>query len=304
MALNIEAPEQLVEKAVAMVGGGETILTSDEVAALRREVGRWGQVRDTRLLEALDAMLVRPDAAMVLALLRAWGLVRLWLPEVAAMDGLHVDATRHHKDLWAHTLQVIGQTPPEADLRWVALCHDIGKCATRAFVDGEVSFWRHEAHGAWLFRGIGARLGMPSERIERIAFVIEHHARTNQFHGEWTDRALRRLVRDAGPRLSDLIAFSRSDWSTQRPARAAAIQAGLDRLEARLAALDDAARRPGLPTGLGDALLKATGRAPGPWLGIWTRRLGAALADGTLAATDPLDAFVRHALALAADDAT
>jgi poly(A) polymerase len=239
-------------------------------------------------------------ASEALDLLLRWGALGLWLPEVASMDGLHASAPpeRPHKDLWAHTRQVLAQCPPEPDLRWVALCHDIGKPATRAFGPDGVTFWRHEAVGAWLFTGLAARLGMAAGRVERIAFVIGHHARTNQFEDGWSDRALRRLRRECGPWLDDMIAFSRADWSTRRTARVRVIQAGLDRLEARLDALDAPATDLA-PAGLAAELLARTGEPPGPWVGEalgWARdalatgrvrqRSPVALAQAVLAARD------------------
>ncbi len=286
----------LIDHALAVAAGERRAPSTEELGALGKELGRLVPAPGQSLVDALDRVLVADDAGTTLGLLNTWGCMRLWLPEVAAMDGLHRSASHPHKDLFAHTLQVVDQTPPEADLRWVALCHDIGKPATRAFGDGGVSFWRHEAVGAWLFRGIGARLGMPAPRIERVAFVIEHHARTNQYERSWTDKALRRLARDCGPRLRDMIAFSRSDWSTRRAGRVQQIHAGLDDLERRLDALDAEAPTPQPPAGLSRALLAAAERPPGPWVGEAIARVVAAIADGRLDADAPLDELVAAGL--------
>jgi poly(A) polymerase len=283
--------EALVDLALALASGGVERPEPSMTEALRRELGRFvptsGEAAGA-LLGALDRLLVHPNAPEALDILRDWGLVRLWLPEVAAMDGLHLSAPARfaHKDLWAHTRQVLVQCPAEPDLRWVALCHDIGKAATRAFDADGVTFWRHEAVGAWLFRGLGARLGMAPPRIDRIAFVMGHHGRTNQYSASWSDRAIRRLARECGDHLPAMIAFSRADWSTKKTNRVRGIQAGLDALEARLAALRTDPRAEGSLEGLPDALLALSGEAAGPWLGAalrWARaaRASGALGDGT-----------------------
>lgn len=290
------AIDGIIDHALAVAAGAAPAPAPDALADLGRELGRLIPGPADDLAAQLDRVLVAEQAGAALALLQHWGCLGLWLPEVAAMVGLHRSAPHPHKDLFAHTLQVVDQTPPEADLRWVALCHDIGKPSTRAFEPGGVSFWRHEAVGAWLFHGIGARLRMPAERVDRIAFVIQHHARTNQYDRTWTDKALRRLARECGPRLRDMIAFSRSDWSTRRSGRVQAIHAGLDDLERRLAALaaDDTAPRP--PAGLSHALLAAGGRAPGPWVGEAIARAMDAAASGVLDADAPLSRWVAVAL--------
>ncbi len=63
-----------------------------------------------------------------------------------------------------------------------------------------------------------------------------------RFHGygdgEWTDSAVRRYVRDAGPLLERLHKLVRSDCTTRNKRKAAArLQAGYDALEARIAEL-------------------------------------------------------------------
>lgn len=242
-----------------------------EVDAIQRELGRLASVPAEVLGQALDELLVGPAPAAGLQGLAACGALTLLLPEVAALIGFHRSSPAAHKDLWSHTLTVLERTANDADLRWIALCHDLGKIATRALdADGRLGFHRHEAVGARLFVGIGARLAFPAERSARIAFVIEHHAKTNQYDATWTDRALRRLVRTAGPHLPLMIAFSAADWTTRRAARAERIQRNIAELKERLAALDQEPPERALPRWerqrLAQALLEESGQLPGPWL--------------------------------------
>ncbi len=243
-----------------------------EAVLIQREIGRLAGAPP--LLGELDAALCAPNAGAVVQALADLGALALLLPEVHAFIGFHRSSPIGHKDLWAHTLTVLERTEPEPDLRWVALCHDIGKVATRAVTaDGRLAFHRHEAVGARLFVGIGARLAMPAERVHKIAFVIEHHARTNQFEPSWSDRAIRRLIRDSGEHLTAMLAFSSADWTTKKAARAERIQKQLELLRARIAALSTEADDP-LPDGIADALLAQSGDAPGPWVGAalrWAR---------------------------------
>jgi poly(A) polymerase len=245
---------------------------------VRRGVGRLVRVEPAALLSGLDALLVSETVDAAMRWLEASGSLGALLPEVAAMVGFHLSSPRAHKDLWEHTLIVVDRVEREPTLRWVALCHDIGKVATRAVVDGTLTFHRHEAVGAWLFSGIAARLGMDAARAESIAFVIEHHARTNAFEPSWSDRALQRLIRECGSHLPAMLAFSRADWTTKQRHRQVAIAAQQGELERRLVGL--MAPRVALPDGLSQALMAATGRGPGPWLGDARRWVEAELEAG------------------------
>lgn len=257
-------------------------------AGLTREhvdAGRALDVPPEALGRSLDAVLVGPRAAAGLALLEASGVLAVVLPEVAALAGFHLSCAVHHKDLWSHTLDVLVRTPPDADLRWVALMHDTGKVATRLVQGGEVSFLRHERVGAFYMRGVGARLGLASDRVDRICFVIEHHARVNAYESSWSDRAVRRLVRAAGERLDDMLAFASADYTTRRTRLKARIEASLRELRQRIAALavEDRAATV-LPSRLGRVLMAELGLAPGATLGGHIAWLRAQVMAGALPA--------------------
>jgi poly(A) polymerase len=251
-----------------------------------REAGRVLNMAPERLLSDLDQVLLMEDPSEALERLRRTKILAVALPEVQALFGFHESSNVHHKDLWAHTLQVMVQTAPDVDLRWAALMHDTGKVATRTVGPGrKVTFYRHEAVSAWLMRGLGARLSMPEDRIDRIVFVIAHHARVNAYDRTWSDRALRRLIRDAGSHLEDLIAFASADYTTRRSAETARIRGNLAHLNARIEAIREAdARAPSLPKGLGTIVLDALGGDPGPHIGEAIAWLKAEIALGRLPA--------------------
>jgi poly(A) polymerase len=235
----------------------------------RREAARVLDASPPEILAALDALLTAEAPSVGLELLRVSGCLAILLPEVAALDGFDQTCQVHHKDLWAHTLEVVERAAFDADIRWAALMHDVGKVPTRALDErGRVSFLRHERVGALLMRGAGARLGMAPERVDRIAYIIEHHARVNAYRRDWSDRAVRRLARETGAHLADLMEFSGADYTTRRRERQSRIRGNLRDLAERLEALDAVDRaRPALPRRMGRALCEALGLAPGPEVG-------------------------------------
>jgi poly(A) polymerase len=220
-------------------------------------------------LEQMNRILLGTRVDMGLQWLYRTRVLNFLLPEVSSLVGFHESCSVHHKDCWDHTLQVIRKATPELTIRWAALGHDIGKVWTRN-VDrrGQVHFYRHEEFGAVLFEGVAARFQMDSELADRIHAVITLHGRVNLYQSDWSDSAVRRLIRDVDPHLSDLIKFSRADYTSKRQSRIDQIKRQLDELEVRIAqvaAVD--LIKTSLPKGLGHALIQDLALSPGPILG-------------------------------------
>lgn len=220
-------------------------------------------------VEALDAILLAPEPLLGLETILDNGALQMLLPEVYAIVDFHKSCPVHHKDLWTHTLEVLERSRPEANLRWAVLLHDVGKIETRALdAAGRVSFHGHEELGGSIMREVGARLEMAPERIERIAFIIERHGRINAYTPQWSDRAVRRLIRESEPFLEDLLAFSGSDYTTRRRARQRRIAATLDHLAERIERLRrEEEHQVTLPRGLGRELATRLDIPPGPEIG-------------------------------------
>ena len=168
-------------------------------------------------------MVMSPDPRRGLALLVDTGLAEYVLPELPLLR-LEEDEHHHHKDVYEHTLTVLEQaialetahqpaTGPDAVLRLAALLHDIGKPRTRRFeADGRVSFHHHEVVGARMTRKRMQALRFSNDMIDDVSTLVELHLRFHGYGaGEWTDSAVRRYVRDAGPLLARLHKLTRAD---------------------------------------------------------------------------------------------
>ena len=64
--------------------------------------------------------------------------------------------------------------------------------------------------------------------------LVELHLRFHTYRLGWTDRAVRRYVRDAGPLLDRLNELTRCDCTTRNAARARALERRMDELERRI----------------------------------------------------------------------
>jgi len=80
----------------------------------------------------------------------------------------------------------------------------------------------------------------------------------------WTDSAVRRYVRDAGPLLDQLNELTRCDCTTRNPAKARALSRRMDELEARIGELREQEELKSLRPDLdGNAVMTRLGLKPG-----------------------------------------
>jgi poly(A) polymerase len=189
-----------------------------------------------RIRDELNRLIVLPDPTAGLWFIVTTGLAAEFLPEIPAL-AVEQDAIHRHKDVLAHTVAVVGKTRPDRILRLAALLHDIGKPRTRTIGPDGVSFHHHDVVGARLARQRLQMLRYPVGEIDDICRLIELHLRFHTYQMGWTDSALRRYARDAGPLLTRLNELTRADCTTRNVERARELERGVDELERRLAEL-------------------------------------------------------------------
>ncbi len=213
-------------------------LTPDEelVDAVARLHGRLEIVSAERIRDELDKLMVVASPADGLWFLTNTGLAGEFLPELPAL-GLEQDPIHRHKDVLAHTIAVVEKTSPDRILRLAALFHDVGKPKTRSIGPNGVSFHHHEVVGARITRDRMRALRYPAEDVEAVTKLVELHLRFHTYKMGWTDSAVRRYVRDAGPLLDELNELTRCDCTTRNKRRADELGRRMDHLEARIAQL-------------------------------------------------------------------
>jgi poly(A) polymerase len=210
--------------------------TEELVAAVRADHGRLSIVSAERIRDELDKIMVVPVPSTALWFVVRTGLADEFLPELPGL-ALEQDPIHRHKDVLAHTLAVVDKTSPDRLLRLAALFHDVGKPRTRAFVDGGVTFHHHEVVGARMTRKRMTALRYPNDEVDLVTELVNLHLRFHTYRLGWTDRAVRRYVRDAGPLLDRLNELTRCDCTTRNAAKARALDRRMDELVARIATL-------------------------------------------------------------------
>ena len=226
-----------------------------------------GSVSAERIRDELTKLLCgqSPGAALVAA--DSTGIVELFLPELSALK-LEQDPVHKHKDVFLHTLAVLEQAPEEEVLRLAALLHDIGKPRTRRIEPSGVSFHHHEVVGARMAADRLRALRYPTRTVAAVAELISLHHRFHTYSLGWSDSAVRRYARDAGPLLADLNELVRADCTTRNRAKAAKLAARMDELEKRIAELAAQEELEKLRPDLdGKQVMAHLGIPPGPLVG-------------------------------------
>ena len=221
--------------------------------------------------ERLSAILLEPDCVPGLWASVDSGEMDRLVPELLALR-MEQDPIHRHKDVLSHTIAVVAKTEPEITVRLAALFHDIAKPRTRSFEHGGVTFRHHEVVGARMARTRLTAMGYSDGVVDDVCEMVRLSGRFKGYAEGWSDAAVRRYARDAGPLLGRLNHLIRCDCTTRNRDKAAGIQALMDDLEARIAELAEEARmaaeRPGMD---GAAVMAHLGIGPG-------REIGEALA--------------------------
>ena len=241
--------------------------TGRVTSALRAMRERLDIVSAERIAGELDKLLVGEQVTRGLSILVATGLAEAIIPELATLE-LEQDPVHRHKDVLAHTYAVVEACEPDPVLRLAALLHDIGKPSTRQITPEGVQFHHHEVVGARMAEKRLRDLRYPNHVIDDVRKLVEMHLRFHGYGDGWSDAAVRRYVRDAGPLLDKLNQLTRADVTTRNERRAARFQALQDDLEERIARLAEQenldALRPPLD---GKQVMDHLGLEPGPKVG-------------------------------------
>jgi poly(A) polymerase len=251
----------------------------DVLPAMRQMKGRLAPplISVERTADELRRMLTSERPRLAIELLDAGELLEVILPEVAACKGV-AQSGYHTHDVYGHTLLTLERVPGDLVLRLAALFHDVGKPST-ATPDG--AFTGHEMVGAELAKAALERLRFSQKEVEAVVKLVRLHLRPVYYRSEWTDGAVRRLARDAGPLLEPLMALARADVA----ASAYPEPEKLDELQARIEAVlrERPSRLAPLVTGVD--IMRVLGIGPGPEVGRIKQRLQELVIDGDIPPT-------------------
>ena len=259
----------------------------------------WGEI------EKLLMKARRPSLGLDWAL--RLGVVDRLLPELRALVGCPQEKEWHPEgDVWVHTLMALDRARDEIDglprvkqlvVMLAVLCHDLGKPATTAVVDGRIRSYEHEAAGLAPTEALLDRFKMRTldgydVRAQVLALVGSHLSPSHFFKNRPAvgDGAFRRLARRLEPEL--LYRVSRADCLGRTGEFSTEAQ---EWFIERVRALGVEVRPPA-PLLLGRHLLEM-GLTPGPVIGRVTRAVYEMQLDGRVTDLDGARAAAREILA-------
>ena len=250
----------------------EVSFSDDPLRMMRagRFIAAYGLAPDAALVTAVRKLSHRlvTDPSAGLWFLVDTELTDEFLPELRALR-LEQDPIHRHKDVLTHTVAVVAKTSPRLVVRLAALLHDIGKPKTRSIGPRGVTFHHHEVVGARMARDRLRALRFSNEIVEDVSRLVFLHLRFHGYRDDvWSDAAVRRYARDAGPLVDDLNELTRCDCTTRNEHRARMLAKRMDDLEARIAELREREEleriRPDID---GNRVMELLGIKPGPIVG-------------------------------------
>jgi len=257
----------------------------------------WGELEKLLLLAA------RPSIGLDLAL--RLGVVERLFPDLLPLVGCEQEPEWHPEgDVWVHTLLVVDRAralnddldrPRLIAIMLAALCHDLGKPATTAFIDGRIRSPDHEQAGVAptlrVLDGLNVHTIDGFDVRGQVVGLVAHHLKPGMLHKapQVGDGAFRRLARKVNLEL--LARVARADCLGRTGTFDCS---AMDWFLARARALD-VAQHPPAPLLLGRHVL-ALGVPPGPRVGEILRQVYERQLDGEIASVEEGVAVARRML--------
>ena len=258
----------------------------------------WGEIEKLLLT-------VRPSIGLAVAL--DLGIVARLFPELQALAGCPQEPEWHPEgDVWVHTLQVVDQArrriddlprPQQFAVMLGAVCHDFGKPATTANIDGRIRSLDHEEQGVVPALAFLDRLNIHSidgyDVRHQVAGFVAQHLKPGAWYkvrDEVGDGAFRRLAQKVDLEL--LARLAKADCLGREPGRFDC--SAMDWFLERARALGVEHRAPA-PILLGRHLLEL-GLSPGPRVGSILKVVYEQQLDGTVTTLEDAVAAARRAL--------
>ena len=213
----------------------------DTFRAIKANAERLRIITRERINDELGKIMRSRRPSVGWRLLDETGLLNIVFPELLPLKGVESVEGKGHKDNFAHTLKVLDNVAERSDnewLRWAALLHDIGKPQTKRFEPGTGwTFKNHNFVGQKMVPRLFRSHKLPlNEKMKYVAKLVGMHMRPQAVgDDDVTDRGIRRMSREAGDDLEDLMILAEADITSKNPAKVRRILDNFRYVRSRLA---------------------------------------------------------------------
>lgn len=184
-------------------------LHKDIIPAIKKSIPVFLKVSIERVREEILRMMKAEKPSKGILLMKESGLLEHIFPELLQTVGFKQN--RWHKyDLFTHSLRTMDYLPSsDPELRLVGLLHDIAKPMCKTGETEEAKYYGHDLKGAEMVTEIFRRLKFPNKSIDRAGLIVANHMKG--YNSNWTDAAVRRLMRKVGQEIYTLLMFQKCD---------------------------------------------------------------------------------------------
>lgn len=253
---------------------------------IKRNAKRLEIISAERITTELNKILMSDDPTRGIVLLHESGLLKMFLPEVSALDNVKTINSISHKNNFLHTIGVLDYVCKHGgslNVRYAALLHDIGKMRTRLFNGKTWTFNYHEIKGAKMVENIFNRLKLPIDDMKHVKKLVEYHMRPQTIVEDVTDSAIRRLMFDAGDDLEDLMLLCMADVTSKNEDKVKHIREGFEYLKLKFKEIEEKDHiRNFQPPVDGNEIMKLFGLQPSRIVGVIKDDIKEAILDGQL----------------------
>lgn len=257
--------------------------------AIARNKERIAIITKERIAEELNKIMLSRRPSVGWLLLDKTGLLPLIFPELAQLKGIETKEGKGHKDVWLHTLQVLGNVAQTSDnlwLRWAALLHDIGKPKSKAW-DPQAgwTFRNHNYLGARMIPKIFKAMKLPqNEKMDYVIKMVDLHMRPiNLIEDTVTDSAVRRLLFEAGDDIEDLMTLCDADITSRNAEKVERFHRNYLLVRKKMVELEERDRiRNFQPPVRGDEIMQLLHLEPCHEVGELKQRIKDAILDGII----------------------
>ena len=256
--------------------------------SIKRQISRIGIVSTERIRDEFIKILTTDKPSIGLVILQKTGLMKTVFPEINVMYGMDQTPEWHHKDIFAHTLQVVDNSAKLSDkmkIRFAALVHDIAKPITRR-VDKEkgYTFHGHDAIGGKMIDTVAKRMKLSNDLKDYLKKLTLLHLRPIALvKNIVTDSAVRRLMVAAGEDLEDLMILCRADITTKNPKRVKRYLKNFEKVEEKMANVKKRDEMVAFQSPVrGDEIMSICGLKEGTKVGVIKKAIEEAILEGLI----------------------